>query len=389
MRTSENFSNAEFERRNRLIDKKLAEREIDALIVTAISNIPYVTGDTTGYMTNSGATLGLTAAVVADGKVRLMARLYERDSAAWHAPDWLTVVPYSGDADRPRHPPDVLVEIVEAMGLAKSRIGVELDLPGLTWSDFRYLQDHLSDAKFVDASNLIVECSVVKSDEEIVAMERAMTATEAGVEALAAKLTEGVREWELAAAIFEAMVKAGSWYPIFQPFVTSGARSALPHAVWSERRVASGEPVFSELSGAALRYHAPLIRTALVGSNAEVEKLYSITEQALEAALEAVRPGASTGAVDEACRNVIRSAGVHDMFLLRTGYQVGIDWTVRGSIGLMPGGREELVPGMTFHVRPLLQNKGRYSVGCSETVVVTRTGHRKLSRGKRELIRRS
>jgi Xaa-Pro dipeptidase len=146
--------------------------------------------------------------------------------------------------------------------------------------------------------------------------------------------------------------------------------------------------VFSELSGAILRYHAPLIRTFVLGRNEDAERAYQVAEDSLHAALDKMHPGVTTGEVDHACRSVIAKAGYADKFLLRTGYQVGIDWVLRGSVSLMPGGRDELVPGMTFHVRPVLQDSGRFSVGCSETAVVTDTGVRMLSRGKRELIRR-
>ncbi|MGH6954317.1 MAG: aminopeptidase P family N-terminal domain-containing protein, partial [Alphaproteobacteria bacterium] len=91
----ENFSQREFDRRLALIQQKLEGRGLDGLIVTGITNLAYVAGDPVGWMTNSGATLGLAAAVVANGEVRIMVRLYEGDAARWLAPSWLTVVPYS------------------------------------------------------------------------------------------------------------------------------------------------------------------------------------------------------------------------------------------------------------------------------------------------------
>ena len=383
----ENFSQREFDRRLALIQQKLEGRGLDGLIVTGITNLAYVAGDPVGWMTNSGATLGLAAAVVANGEVRIMVRLYEGDSARWLAPSWLTVVPYSGDADDPRNPPVVLAEVLQGMGLGSARVGVELDVPGLTPTDLEHLKRLLPNARFTDASDLIVSCSVVKSEEELSVMRRAMEATEAGVRAIESTLRPGVKESELASNVLAAMIGRGSGYPIFQPFVTSAARSSLPHAVWSERAVRNGESVFIEISGSVLRYHAPLIRTALIGSNGEVEAAYRVTKEALDAALGVIRPGITTGDVDKACRGVIKRRDYGPMFRLRTGYQVGIDWVTRGSISLMPGGTEELVPNMTFHVRPLLQDSGRFAVGCSETVAVTESGCSTLGTGLHDLIR--
>jgi Xaa-Pro dipeptidase len=383
----ENFSAGEFDRRLALIERKLGERGLDGLIVTGITNLPYVAGDAVGWMTNSGATLSLTAAVIGKGEARMMVRLYEAESARLLGPHWLTVVPYSGDADDPRNPPDVLAELVEGMGLGSARIGVELDIPGLTPGDLDHLKRALPNARFADASDLIVSCSVVKSEEELAVMRRAAAATEAGIRALRGTLRPGVREAELASSLFAAMIDSGSEYPIFHPFISSAARSALPHAVWSDREVQSGESVFSETSGSVLRYHAPLIRTSLIGYNDAVEAAYAVTEEALDTTLAMMRPGVTTGMVDDACRGVIKARGYGPDFRLRTGYQAGIDWTTRGSVSLMPGGTEELIEGMTFHVRPLLQFPGRFALGCSETVVVTENGCQPLGTGDHALIR--
>ena len=384
----ENFSDSEYNRRAGLIQQHLERRELDGLVVTSINNLAYVAGDTTGWMTNSGATLGLTAAVVTGGKAYIMVRVYETTSARHLAPSWLTVVPYSGDAADPRDPTDVLADLLIETGLSSSRIGVELGVPGLTPNDLAALKRRLPQARFEDATEICTACAVVKSEEELAAMAQAMRGTEAAVQAIADNLRDGVREHELAAAVFAALVQEDSGYPIFQPFVSSGPRSALPHAVWSNKPVRTGESVFSELSGAILRYHAPLIRTFVLGRNEAAEDAYKVAEEFLQSALHVMRPGVTTGEVDDACRSVITRAGYASKFLLRTGYQVGIDWVLRGSVSLMPKARDELVPGMTFHVRPVLQDSGQFSVGCSETVVVTESGIRLLSRRKRELIRR-
>lgn len=382
----ENFSQAEFARRLRLVEAEMAARGLDALVVTNITTLPWLCGDATGYMVNSGVSFGLGAAVVHRGRVTLMVRLYEEDSARWLAPDYLTVVAYSGDADRPIDPPAVLVGLLGEHGLGAARVGFEIDVPWLTPVDLAKVRAAFPDMTVEDVSDLLVQLSLVKSDEELAVMAHAAHATDAAVDAIFGLLAEGVPEHRLAAAALDAMLAAGSGYPIFQPFVTSGPRSALPHAVWSDRRIGAGESLFVEISGSVLRYHAPEIRTGVVGSDPEAERVYAICEAAFDAAFEAVRPGALTGDVDRACRETIgRMNG--PVFKLRTGYAVGLDWSARGSVGLMPGGAVELKPGMTFHVRPMLHVSGRFTVGCSETVVVTETGARRLGASPRRLHR--
>jgi len=385
--TMETFSDKEFDRRLRLIEAQLEATGLDGLVVTNVTNLPFIVGDSTGYMTNAGATLGLTAAVVAAGRVRLMVRIYDGDSARWKAPGFVTVQTYSGDAADPRNPPDVLADILREMGLERGRVGFELDLPGLTVCDLERMRTLLPNLQPVDASSLVVACSVIKSDEELAAMAGAARAGDAACAAIFDRLGEGVRECDLASAALQAMLDAGSQYPIFHPYVTSGPRSALPHAGWSDRRIGAGESLFVELSGSVLRYHAPVVRAGLVGASAEIESIYAVCEEALQAALAAIKPGALTGEVDRACRGVITGAGFSGASKLRTGYQVGIDWSTRGALRLMPGGTEPLQPNMVFHVIPILQFSGRFAIGCSETVAVTESGARILSGHPRRLYR--
>ena len=382
----ENFSQGEFARRLGLVEAAMATRGLDALVLTNITTLPWLCGDATGYMVNSGVSFGLGAAIVHRGSITLMVRLYEEDSAKWLAPDYLRVVAYSGDADEPTDPPAVLVRLLGEHGLGDSRVGFETDLPWLTPVDLQKVRAAFPAMAVEDVSDLVVQVSLVKSAEELAVMEHAAATTDAAVNAIFGLLAEGVPEHRLAAAALDAMLAAGSSYPIFQPFVTSGSRSALPHAVWSDRRIASGESLFVEISGSVLRYHAPEIRTGLVGHHPEAERVYGICEMAFEAAFAAVRPGALTGDVDRACRETIRRMD-GPVFKLRTGYAVGLDWSARGSVGLMPGGTVELQPGMTFHVRPMLHVSGRFTVGCSETVLVTESGALRLGASPRRLHR--
>jgi Xaa-Pro dipeptidase len=217
-------------------------------------------------------------------------------------------------------------------------------------------------------------------------MREAMRCTEAALAAFADTVAPGVEEREVGAAELAAMIRAGSDFPSYQPFVLSGERSTLPHATWG-RRMQSGDSVYTELSGASRRYHAPSTRTAVLGRNPKAEELFKVALAAQHAAVEAMRPGATTGDVDEACRAVVRAAGRSGAFRLRTGYSVGIDWVSRKALSLRPGGTDVLEPGMVFHMPTLLLVPGELGVGVSHTVAVTETGAEVLGSMPDELIR--
>ena len=109
------------------------------------------------------------------------------------------------------------------------------------------------------------------------------------------------------------------------------------------------------------------------------ESLHALAEEALEAAIDAIRPGTRAGDVDAACRGVIERSGRPEVFRHRAGYQNGIMWSDRGNLSLEPDSGDVLAPGMTFHMPIILFESGQYGVGVSETVLVTGQGCEALS----------
>jgi Xaa-Pro dipeptidase len=111
--------------------------------------------------------------------------------------------------------------------------------------------------------------------------------------------------------------------------------------------------------------------------------------EALEAALDAIRPGVACEAVHAACQAVIDRRGYSDNYRKRTGYSMGIsfapDWGEGNILSLFSGVPTLLRPGMVLHLPTALRDYGNFTVGASETVVVTETGFRPLSALPREL----
>jgi Xaa-Pro dipeptidase len=88
---------------------------------------------------------------------------------------------------------------------------------------------------------------------------------------------------------------------------------------------------------------------------------------------------------------VIDLAGFTENFKKRAGYSIGIsfapDWGEGGILSLYTGITTELRPGMTFHIPVALRVFGQFTVGVSETVIVTEIGCRPLSAINRPILR--
>jgi Xaa-Pro aminopeptidase len=188
-----------------------------------------------------------------------------------------------------------------------------------------------------------------------------------------------------------AAIAAGSEYVGMEPLVSVGVRSGVPHGTWRRRRLEKDEPAFLEMAACHDRYHAALMRSAWVGAvPARAADMAKICQEALQAALNALRPGEPCEAPHLACQAVIDRAGYTENFRKRTGYSIGIsfapDWGEGGILSLYTGVKTELKPGMSFHIPPALRIYGSFTVGVSETVVVTNDGHRVLGSIPRPLL---
>ncbi len=376
------FSDEEYRLRHSAVREHFDEHGIEALLVTVPAHVAYLSGDSTG-MQRTGVPLAFTPVIITRDRSEMLIRIFEAESAAIASP-LDEIVPFSADLFDPIDPPLFLARRLQELGLGSSAIGYEGDGWGMTPGDLSTLSGSLPKAKMVDVGGIVARIGEIKSEEEIALMREVSQMTVAGYRAFVEALAVGKTEAEVAAETMAALIRSGSEWPYYHPFVISGARSRLPHAIWSDRKIESGDPVFLELSGSRLRYHSAIVRTAVVGQNEFAAELYGLARAAQESSIAAIRPGALTGEVDKACRAPLVEAGRLATLKNRCGYAIGIDWTARKALSLRPGGEDVLVEGMTFHMPTILYDGG-IGVGCSETVVVTADGCESLSGDNREL----
>src|SRR5690606_25838238 len=183
----------------------------------------------------------------------------------------------------------------------------------------------MPDTEWIDASGLIERCRVVKSDAEIERIAMAARTTEAGMRAGIEAVRAGANEDEVAAELFAALIRAGSEWPSIVPFVASGERGAIGHATWNHRVLVPGDSVFLEVAGCRARYHAPMLRTVMVGEpDQAMVQAFVAVQAAFDAALAAIRPGVVAGDVDQLARQVIAEYGFGGNQASWVAYSVGI-----------------------------------------------------------------
>lgn len=353
---------------------------IDVMIVTGPENIFYLTGQQTpGYYTFQALVLPV------DGEPMFIIRQLEYFNFISNTFISDASVYLDGD-----DPVNFLVSAIENKGWANRRIAIDKRGWFLPITVYEALQARLG--TILDGAGQIEQLRAVKSATEIGKLEHAARYVDAGMRAGMAAVRAGASENDLVAAMLQASIAAGSEYMGMEPLVSTGPRSGIPHGTWRRRVMQHGEPAFLEMAASHDRYHAALMRSAWVGEPPKVAiEMEKVCQEALQAALDALRPGEPCEASHFACQAVIDCAGYTDAFKKRTGYSVGIsfapDWGEGAILSLYSGVKTLLQPGMSFHIPPALRIYGEFTVGVSETVVITETGYRVLGTLERPLLK--
>ena len=375
------FPMAEYERRLAELRGRMAEVGVDAMLVTTPENLFYLTGyETQGLWFFAGLVVPL------EEEPLMIVRAAE-DSVVEDA----TWVELSSPFEDHEDPMEVAGEAIKEMGLGEARMGYERSSYFFRASEQDALFDACLAAEFVDLAGIIEESRLTKSEPELELMARAARATEAGMKAGIEAVAVGVRENELAAEVHAAMYRAGGHYPAISPFVVAGPRTSVSHATWRERAVEPGDCVFFEIGGCVHRYHAPMMRTVIVGEPpAAMREAETLVLEAMDAVKAAIRPDAPVGEADAAARAVIGRNSFGATQFTRTGYSVGIACTPGWGEGhMMDIKRDDERPfreNMCFHLIPYLQVPGVAAVGISEVVRVTDTGCESIHDFERRLF---
>jgi len=199
-------------------------------------------------------------------------------------------------------------------------------------------------------------------------------------------LRAGRTEAEVGADIAAAIVEEGHAEAEFV-IVGSAANGASPHHAVSDRVIERGDVVVVDIGGPLPSgYNSDCTRTYAVGEPAQpdVRETYAVLQAAQEAAVRAVRPGATAESIDAAAREPIAAAGFGREFIHRTGHGIGLD--VHEEPYIVGGNEMPLEPGMAFSVEPGIYQQGRWGARIEDIVLVTEDGVDSVNERPHELV---
>jgi Xaa-Pro aminopeptidase len=349
----------DYKLRQNELRKRLASSRLDALLVSHLPNIRYLCGFTGSagllLVEESGSAFFTDVRYDTQGREEVKgAKVIIARKALWNALVERTV------ARRKRS---------RSKGWT---IGIEAE--HLTVAERKRLADLLpSEVRLRNAPALVERARMIKDDDELELTRAAVRLGATLFDRALEVLRPGAREVEVAAEMEYAARWAGAEEMSFPTIIASGARSALPHGRATEQVIASGGFVVCDFGVILAGYCSDQTRTVWVGAAPEgARSAYESVREAQEAAIAAVRPGASAGEVDAAARKVLRKAGLGRYFTHSTGHGVGLE--IHEAPKVAAGQMEVLKPGMVITIEPGVYFPGKWGVRIEDMVAVREGG---------------
>lgn len=218
-----------------------------------------------------------------------------------------------------------------------------------------------------------------KTELEKELIREAAALADAGFERAFEVLNAGMREFELAAEMEYAMRSAGA---VDNFGLLSSGKHNRAIGIATDKPVEPGDLLIFEITPARLNrnYSAQLCRTISMGpAGKEALEKYRIIEEALEAAMRLVKPGALISDITAAQDEVISSYGYGEYckppYMRARGHGFGV-----GRVDLSRNNRQPLEEDMAMIVHPnqYFPDVGYLALG--EMVLVTANGVERLSK---------
>jgi Xaa-Pro aminopeptidase len=333
---------------------ELADRELDALLVTDLVNVRWLTGFTGS---NGVALIGRdTRRFITD--FRYLTQATEEVDGVWER-----------EIAQDLHE-RVMKELPPRVGFDDEHVAVRLH------ERLRELAGE--GVELVAAGGLIEELRLVKDPAEIDKVRAAARLADAALQEVLERGIVGRTERDVALDLEVAMRRRGASGPSFPPIVAAGAHGALPHAQPRDFAIPEGTFVVIDFGAQVDGYASDCTRTFATGEiDPRDREVYELVRRAQAEALDAVRPGPLGREVDAIARGIIDAAGHAEHFGHGLGHGVGLE--VHEGPRLSTKGETQLAAGQIVTVEPGVYVPGHVGVRIEDLVAITADGHEVLS----------
>ena len=392
------FSTAERDRRWKAVRALMTAQNLDVIVTPQNSGHSADYQANTRYLTHcGGGEPDLAAVFPLEGEVTAIAT-----SAA---PRWPTVQDWVTDVrEARRNYGRAIVERLKELNLERGRIGITGlgEVEGtrtpegtIFYGTWRQIREAFPHAELIDVTAILDEVRYVKSQEEIDALAKSAEINELAIQGEIEAAKVGVKDWEVWAAMHYAMTRNGSELPV-HCFWVSGKNPKRTLTRPSMRLLERGDVIINEIEASWIGYRAQAVQPVFVEVIHLVQaELIKVQREIFNRVMENLKPGVTVGELAQLSRRTAESAAP------KTGPAAG----ARGDLTMHGRGAGDDGPIITPHAKSpkqlavamrenmvfickpsAISADGEYTCQWGDTVVVTKSGGRRLGKRPHELV---
>ena len=392
------FSTAERDRRWKAVRALMTVQNLDVIVTPQNSGHSADYQANTRYLTHcGGGEPDLAAVFPLEGEVTAIAT-----SAA---PRWPTVQDWVTDVrEARRNYGRAIVERLKELNLERGRIGITGlgEVEGtrtpegtIFYGTWRQIREAFPHAELIDVTAILDEVRYVKSQEEIDALAKSAEINELAIQAEIEAAKVGVKDWEVWAAMHYAMTRNGSELPV-HCFWVSGKNPKRTLTRPSMRLLERGDVIINEIEASWIGYRAQAVQAVFVEVIHLVQaELIKVQREIFNRVMENLKPGVTVGELAQLSRRTAESAAP------KTGPAAG----ARGDLTMHGRGAGDDGPIITPHAKSpkqlavamrenmvfickpsAISADGEYTCQWGDSVVVTKSGGRRLGKRPHELV---
>jgi Xaa-Pro aminopeptidase len=355
---------------------------LDALLITGVPNVTYLTGftgDSSYFVATS-----TNAVLVSDPRFEV--QIQDECPAFGKEPGLdLHIRPHN------KTTLEATIEVLTQAGA--TTVGVEANR--LTVAELEGLRELAPKLTFVPQTNLVESQRIVKDPSEVEHIRTAIRVAERAFRMFVATVREADTEKDMVDALDGYLRRAGANGAAFPLIVAAGERGALPHAPPTRKPLAEASKLLVDW-GADLLYKSDITRTIrnpyVVTPTArnkfervgfDFERVYKTVLKAQNAAMDEIRSGARAKDVDAAARKVLAEADLEKYFTHGLGHGIGLE--IHEAPRVRANSEDVLEAGMVITIEPGVYIPGWGGVRIEDDILVTRDGCTLLTTLPRDL----
>ena len=377
------FSRAEMMRRYGRARDLMAQRGIDALLVSGEENFQYLAGGAASLALHGSLTRPSVFTLPMNGEPVIVTQGRHNLTLGSYVTD---IRDYSGVLSFPHGP---VLGAMRGAGLKSARIGVELGQEqrmGMPVGAYLELVADMGEAEFVDAADILIQLRMVKSVEELAYIRAAADITGRARQRLFDQVEPGMTERDVARLMRRLVLEEGgdgTSFVILQ-LDEPGSRNAFKY----DRPLRAGSILSVDAGARVGMYTVDYARMAVLGdATDEQRKVHSAALEVNRKMADTLRPGVTCAEIHRVGVGAMQEAGVQvdDPRRLREsrmGHGQGMLLTEPPSIN--PGDQTVLTLGMVISTEPGVRS-GNVSFLWEDVHVITEDGHEQLTLETNEL----